>query len=136
MVASTSLRALRATLDRPWYQTRNCPSVENGFMIVSMKASLFVHVPRPLDSEPLPEAKTPTIHWRRIVFLFTPILLALANLVEARFEKARGYQVGQNKYLEYKGRGEAAWDAKIRGAGHQGNARNAAIIAKGENEAR
>lgn len=102
-----------------------------------MATTTFVHVPRQLDGPSPPTPKPPfTIRWKILTYILAPLLLALGNLLEARFEKLRGFQVGAYKHQEFRGRGEAVQAAAVRAATDKGNARYAALIAQAQNEGR
>jgi hypothetical protein len=62
------------------------------------------------DSPALSGVRSPksSIPWRTITLIATPVLLSMINLVEARFEKQRAFQIGDRKYEQLRGVGQEA----------------------------
>jgi len=101
-----------------------------------MDDSRFVHVPRQADGPDRPPRSAPTLQWRKIALLLTPVVLAVGNLISAHFERQVAFARAANIYATFDGRGQTVKAGAIEAATNRGDARIAALIGEARNKAR
>jgi hypothetical protein len=101
-----------------------------------MEDSSYVRVRRQAESADPPERRAHTLQWRKIALLMTPAVLAAGNLVSAHFERKKAIKVGDIKYEEFRGKGEAIRNGVLRAAKNRGELRYRGMIAEAENQAK
>jgi hypothetical protein len=101
-----------------------------------MEKTTFVHVARPNEDFGRADTKPAAIRWRFPALLFTPFVLCGLNLVEAKYEKYRGFEVGTLKYGEFRGRAEAIRIPALHSGLERGKNKKSAILAEARSQAR